>query len=246
MWFGVFADKQTLKSFPAMRLVRELFVALVAALLSGFVIGIVAALFARNLLQGLVYGLIATLLVGVLVLVVQSPLVRSRLPVVSWRRGPPRVDITVSGGPSKDVRIFVTNTGPRAEFHATASEVAIRNDPNAIRNGIYSLAWLGRATNRVSLIPQEGHALLVARWQILEFPNPAPMMRMGEVELIEWDGSQEAVWDTFRWIFDPKQALAEYDLDVKLFSTVASEPLVLRYTLRPSHWTGPLELVSRA
>jgi hypothetical protein len=98
----------------------------------------------------------------------------------------------------------------------------------------------------LSLIPQEGHALLVARWQILEFPNPAPMTRMGEAELIEWDGSQEAVWDTFRWIFDPTQALAEYDLEVKLFSTAASEPLVLRYTLRPSYWTGPLELVPRA
>jgi hypothetical protein len=239
-------DKQTLKSSSSMPFLRELFVALVAALVSGFAIGIVAAVFARNLVQGLVYGLIGTLVVAVLVLLLQSSPVRSRLPVISWRRGPPRVDITVSGGPSKDVRIFVTNTGPRAEFHATASEVAIRNDPNAIRHGIYSVAWLGSATNRVSLIPQESHALLVARWQILEFPNPAPMMRMGEAELIEWDGSQEAAWDTFRWVFDPKQALAEYDLEVKLFSTVASEPLVLKYTLRPSHWTGPLELAPRA
>ncbi len=229
-----------------MRFLRDLYVTLVTALVAGFVIGIVAAVFARNLIQGLVYGLLATLVVAVLVLIVQSPPVRSRLPVVSWRRGPPRVDITVSGGPSKDVRIFVTNIGPRAEFHATAREVAIRNDANAIRHGIYSVAWLGRATNRVSLIHQEGHALLVARWQILEVPNPAPMMRMGEVDLIEWDGSQEAVWDTFRWVFDPAGALAEYDLEVKLFSTVASEPLVLRYTLKPSHWTGPLELVSRA
>jgi hypothetical protein len=237
---------QTLKSSSSMPFLRELFVALVAALVSGFAIGIVAAVFARNLVQGLVYGLIATLVVAVLVLLLQSAPVRSRLPVVSWRRGPPRVDITVSGGPSRDVRIFVTNIGPRAEFHATASEVAIRNDPNALRHGIYSLAWLGRATNRVSLFSQEGHALLVARWQILEFPNPAPMMRMGEADLIEWDGSQEAVWDIFRWVFEPKQALAEYDLEVRLFSTVASEPLVLKYTLRPSHWTGPLELVPRA
>jgi hypothetical protein len=227
-----------------MRLARDLFVTLVA----GFLIGLATTLYARSPVLGLVVGLIATLAVGLIVRVARIEAVRSRIPIVSIyrRRGPPQVELTVSGGPSADVRISVRNIGLTADFHATANLVASRNDPNRVRIGNYAVPWLGHSESLITLIRNQSHPLLVARWQGLTFPDPPPITRMGQVDIMEWNGSAEAMWDTFRWLFDPNGKLPEYDLDIRLFSTVASEPLALKYILRPSHWTGPLELVPRA
>lgn len=241
---GHWRDASAVPHHPVgMRLGREIFVAVV----SGFVVALITVLAGSHVVQGLAYGLGVTLLVGLAFLGLRSGPVQSRLPHVSIarRRGPPHVDINVTAGSSPEVRINVTNRGPQAQFHATAMEVANRNDPNQIRAGLYAVAWLGHTSNLITLLPQQSHALVVARFQILEFPNPAPMTRMGQADIMEWDGAKVSLWDTFRWIFEPNGKLAEYDLDVKLFSTVSSEPLLLKYTLRPAAWVGPLELMTR-
>jgi hypothetical protein len=111
----------------------------------------------------------------------------------SWNRsrGAPNVAIEPTGGPSQDVRLMVTNRGHRTEFHGTAAVVSTRNYPNRHRQGSYALMWLGRGTNIIPLDRGQSHALLLARWKIR---NLGPGDRMGEVDVVECNGSQEGEW----------------------------------------------------
>jgi hypothetical protein len=101
--------------------------------------------------------------------------------------------------------------------------------------------WLGRGTNTLSLGQGQSHALLLARFLI----HYEPLPRMGEAQLIECNGSQEAEWDGFRWIMEPNQALTEFDIDVTIVGGGFAKPFKRSYTLRPAEWVGPLELIER-
>ncbi len=178
------------------------------------------------------------LLIGVGLLL--HPMVVRVLPT---GRGAPNLDVELTGGPGQDVRLVVTNRGRKADFQGTAVVVGTRNYPNNHRQGPYALIWLGRATNVIALDKGQSHALLLARWKIHDSFDPKD--RMGEVQLIECNGSQEAEWDGFRWIFQPTEALPEFDIDVTLVGSGLSKLFRRSYTLRPSNWIGPLELIER-
>src|SRR6266478_2480432 len=156
-------------------------------------------------------------------------------------RGAPDLDIEPTGGSSPDLRIVVTNRGRKTDFHGTAGVVAARNYPNSLHEGSYSLMWLGRGTNILSLDRGQSHALMLARFLI----HYAPLPRMGEAQLIECNGSQEARWDGFRWIMQPNEALTEFDIDVTIVGSGFAKSIKLSYTLRPAAWIGPLELIER-
>lgn len=157
-------------------------------------------------------------------------------------RGAPRLDVEPTGGPSQDVRLVVTNHGRKTDIHATAATVATRNYLNRHREGSYALMWLGRDTNIIPLDKGQRHALLLARWKIV---NMGLADRMGDVQLMECNGTQEALWDGFRWNFSPTESLPEFDIDVTIVGSGLSKPFRRSYTLRPSNWIGPLEVVER-
>jgi len=50
-------------------------------------------------------------------------------------QGAPDLDVRPTSGPSPEIRLVVTNQGPRDTFHATAHIVAARNDVNPRRDG---------------------------------------------------------------------------------------------------------------
>jgi hypothetical protein len=186
---------------------------------------------------GTVVGALAAV-VGVLLAVIG--------PIANWRRrkvrrGTPDLDVSPTGGPSQDLRLMVTNRGPKADFQGTASVIATRNYPNRPRQGIYTLMWLGRGTNTVSLDQGQSEALLVARWKVHDGPVP----RLAEVDIIECNGSAEAEWDGFRWNMEPTEDLPEFDIDINIVGSGLSEAFRRSYILRPSNWRGPLEFVER-
>ncbi len=221
---------------------------LAVALAVGFAVALIQALSGQSVVQYLTIGLVTTVVVAILAFALASRALQSRLPVidVQWRRSPPNVEVSATSGPSTDIRVHVTNRGPQAEFYATAALVGVRHPSNPLHRGSYAVPWLGHDRTGIPLATGQGHALVVARFQLMTFLNPPPLTRMGQADIIELKGQHEAVWDSFRWIIDPKLPLTEFDLDVTLTCTAAAKPLVLRYTLRPSEWLGPLELVTRA
>lgn len=156
-------------------------------------------------------------------------------------RGAPDLNVEPTGGPSPDLRLVVTNRGRKSDFHATAAVVAARNYQNRIRQGTYALMWLGLGSNNLPLDKGQSHALLLARFLIHNIPGA----RMGEAQLIECNGSQEAEWDGFRWNMEPNESLPEFDVHVTVVGRGRSESVTRSYTLRPSHWIGPLELIDR-
>ena len=106
-------------------------------------------------------------------------------------RGAPDLDVEPTGGPSPDLRLVVTNHGRKADFHAMASVIAARNYSNRLRQGSYALLWLGLGTSNLALDKGQSHALLLARFVIHNMTGA----RMGEAQVIECNGSQEAEWD---------------------------------------------------
>jgi hypothetical protein len=162
--------------------------------------------------------------------------------VVARRRAGRTLDLDIhpTGGPSPDVRLVVTNRGKPDEFHVQATIVACRNHGNVHKQGSYAIPWLGIQTDRLRLVRLESHALLVARFNTYDVP-----FRVGEVQLIELAGAKEQIWDWFRWVREPGAALPEFDLDLSFRSLTKPIPLELRYTIRPSQWSGPVELFAR-
>lgn len=147
-----------------------------------------------------------------------------------------------TSGPSPEIRLGVTNKGEPATFRATARIVAQRNDPNAPRHGTYALQWIEGTSSAIDLDRWQHGGLLIAHFKLYM----EPQVRMGEARLIEWTNGGQLEWSGFRWIFDPKATeFPEQDLDITITSSRARQPLVLRYTLRPADWIGPLELVAR-
>lgn len=189
---------------------------------------------------GLVLALAIALIVGGL-LALAIPLARRGR---SWSatRGTPDLEARPTGGPSSDLRLVVTNRSHKGEFHGMATVVAARNYPNKLRQGSYALMWLGLGASTTMLNKGQSHAILIARWLMyMDIPPP----RMGEVRLIECNGSQEAEWDGFRWNVLPDENLPEFDIDVSIVGIGWSKPFRRSYTLRPSNWIGPLELFER-
>ena len=156
-------------------------------------------------------------------------------------RGEPRLAVEPTGGPSQDLRLFVTNRGPKTEFHARATVVASRNYPNQLRKGSYVLLWLGPGTSTVTLDTGQSDSLLVARFKEHDLRDA----RMGQAQVIECNGAQEGLWDGFRWMFQRDDALPEFDIDVTIVGSGLSRLFSRRYTLRPAAWIGPLELIER-
>ena len=156
----------------------------------------------------------------------------------------PHLDIQPTGGPSPDVRLVVTNRGKSDDFHVQSAIIACRNHGNVHKQGSYAVPWLDRQTDHLSLVRLKSHALFVARFDIHQVPGP-PMFRMGEVQLIEWTGGKEQVWDWFRWVMEPGASLPEFDIDLTFRSVNTRAPLERSYTIRPSKWSGPVELIAK-
>jgi hypothetical protein len=181
-------------------------------------------------------------------------LVALREPIGAWwrgrvRRGVPKLEVNPTGGPSRDIRLVVTNRDRKGDFDATAALTASRHNPNQLRKGPYALMWLGRGSSTITLDRGQSHPLLIARWFEHPYhplpPNvPAPP-RLGEVGIIECNGSAEAEWDGFRWNFIADEPVPEFDLDVTVAGTGWEKPFRRSYTLRPAAWIGPLELIER-
>jgi hypothetical protein len=155
----------------------------------------------------------------------------------------PNLKVQTTGGPGEQVRLVVTNHGRQGEFRATAELIAKRNDPNKMKSGSFTVPWLG-GTPSITLATLQQDALLLARFEVSTQLIPDRFM-MGDICLIELRGSSVEVWSGIRWVMTPDAAVPELDLEIRLTGGGASRPLVLKYTLRPSEWLGPLELVPR-
>jgi hypothetical protein len=219
------------------------FLARIGALGGGVALFIVVATVPIGLWQVPVAVLATVLTVGGLLAVTlhagRSAWRWARIRMVS--SGAPDLAIEPTGGPSQDLRLMVTNRGQKTDLQGTAAVMATRNNPNRHRLGTYTLIWLGRGTNTISLDRGQSHALLVARWKTHEGPAP----RLAEVDIVECNGAVEAEWDGFRWNMEPSEKLPEFDLDIAIAGGGFSEPFRRSYTLRPSSWQGPLELIER-
>jgi hypothetical protein len=158
-------------------------------------------------------------------------------------RGTPNLQVHATGGPSPDLRLVVANHGRADTFQATAKIVATRYDVNRPREGAYGLSWQGGTGSSMYLDRLETGFLVLARFKLLE--PIGTLDRMWEAQLIEWDGSQEAVWSGFRWTITPDQSLPEYDIDVSIVGRASLRPFAGRYTLVPRSFAGPLELAER-
>lgn len=220
------------------------FLVRVSAIAGGVALLVVAATIHLGPWLVPVLGLALVLIVGGLLAVILHAARSARKAGRGWltRRSAPQLEAAPTGGPSQDLRLFVTNRGRKTEFHATATVVAARKYRNDLRKGSYSLLWLGRATSTISLDTNQSHAILIARFILYDH---IPQARMGEARVIECNGSQEAEWDGFRWNLIPTEPLPEFDIDVTIVGVGHSEPFIRKYTLRPSGWLGPLELIER-
>jgi hypothetical protein len=156
-------------------------------------------------------------------------------------RGAPNITVAPTGGPSEELRLVVMNHGRKNEFHATGTVVAARNYLNPIRTGSYALLWLGHGTSTSALDTGQSDAILIARFEL----HDIRYARMGEAHVIECRGSEEARWSGFRWTLEQNEAISEFDIDVTIVGSGLSEQFRRSYTLRPSAWIGPLELIER-
>lgn len=167
---------------------------------------------------------------------------------LGWRRidrrrgrGAPDVRIGPTGGPSPEIRLVVTNNGRSDKFQATASIVATRHDVNPRRVGTYALPWQGGNGNLIPLDRLQIGSLVVGRFQLLD---PVGIFdRMGEAQVIEWNGRREATWSGFRWIMTSEERLPEYDIEVRIVGEHSARPFIRMYTLTPETFAGPLQLV---
>jgi len=155
-------------------------------------------------------------------------------------QGAPDLDVRPTSGPSPEIRLVVTNQGPRDTFHATARIVAARNDVNPRRDGSYALSWQGAAGNSIVLERLQTGFLAVARFSLLD--PQGTLDRMGEAEVTEWNGRHEATWSGFRWVINPQERLPEHDIEVRIMGEHSVLLFRRAYTLTPETFAGPMKL----
>lgn len=155
-----------------------------------------------------------------------------------------KVELLPSSGPSPDLRLTLTNHGESKHFSAKCEILALRNGGNPLRKGVYWLSWIHSDSPQVVVRKNDSENLLIATFTILHFHDEYDKFRMGQVDLWELRGDKKAVFESSRWTMIRGEPLPEYDLDIKVFTEGMIVPFVTRFTVRPKHYNGPLEMVS--
>jgi hypothetical protein len=146
------------------------------------------------------------------------------------------VQLTPSSGPSAEVMLAALNRANAREFSAQCTLLALRNSPNELSRRTFNLKWEHTFERDISITKGESQNLLVA--------TAHPNHRDGFTELEIWglSANQLIRREGSRWNLDSREALPEYDLEIRIVSEGA-EPYSEQFTLRPRTWFGPLEMV---
>jgi len=152
----------------------------------------------------------------------------------------PDVALVPSTGASADLRLAVRNEGETAMFSAKARIVNVRNDPNPIKTGVFSLKWINAEAVSVSIKHGDSENLLVARLSLDQ------LNRLGEVQICELVDGKAEIYERARWNITPDGAVPEFDLEISLRADNKRKPLDGVCTVKPIAFAGPLKLLFNA
>lgn len=152
----------------------------------------------------------------------------------------PEVFLVPSSGPSPDLRLEVRNDMETTTFSAKARILAVRNDPNTLKTGIFALKWLNVEAAGVLIRNADSENLLIGRLSLDH------SQWLGEVEICELSDGEAKTFERARWNMQPNENVPEFDLEISLFAENKPKPLIALYTVKPAKFSGPLEMIPRS
>jgi hypothetical protein len=148
-----------------------------------------------------------------------------------------KIQVHPTGGRGSSIFLTVTNLGKATTFSAFCSIVGHPNGANDFRRGEFRCGWEDGRVDRILIQKGEAANLLIAKFHDAGMPS---LLRLTLWEVINGDSvpTESSSWNQL-----PSEALPGFEIKVRIVGEKTREPKVFDYTVRPSRYTGPLEMV---